>query len=65
VIVTLVGYDSTYASMTHARHVYYPENIRVGEHFVDVLSTLDDGRTMVDYDRFHDTEPDPITSPDT
>jgi hypothetical protein len=25
---------------------------------VDVVSTLEDGRLMVDYERFHDIEPD-------
>ncbi len=56
-IVTLVGYDSTYAQTTHARHMYDPLDFRVNERFVDVITTLDDGRIAVDYGRFHDTQP--------
>jgi inward rectifier potassium channel len=58
VIVTMLGHDATYGQTTHARHMYYPEDVRVGERFVDVLSELPDGRMMIDYTRFHDTEPD-------
>ncbi len=54
-VCTMTGYDATYAQTTHARKVYYAEDIRYGHRFVDVLSTLDDGRMMVDYDHFHDT----------
>lgn len=56
-IVTLAGHDSTYGQQTHARTIYYPEDIREGEQFVDVISQLPDGRLMLDLTRFHDTEP--------
>lgn len=54
---TLTAYDATYAQSTHARKLYYPEDIRSGHRFVDVISSLEDGRIMVDYEVFHDTVP--------
>ena len=57
-VVTLTGYDSTYAQQTHGRKIYYPEDFRFNHRFVDVISNLDDGRIMVDYDVFHATVPD-------
>jgi inward rectifier potassium channel len=55
IIVTLVGHDGTYGQTTYARHVYYPEDARVGHRFVDVTHALPDGRTEIDYSLFHDT----------
>jgi inward rectifier potassium channel len=57
-IVTLKGHDGTYGSTTFARHLYYPDDVRVNHRFVDVISQLEDGRMMVDYTKFHDTVPD-------
>ena len=39
-----------------ARHIYYPKDVRVGRHFEDVRTELDDGRLMIDYERFHHTK---------
>ncbi|MEL6180028.1 MAG: low temperature requirement protein A, partial [Myxococcota bacterium] len=58
-IATMTGFDATYAHTTHARKFYYPEQFRWGHRFVDVISNLDDGRFLIDYNAFHDTEPDP------
>lgn len=58
VIVSMMGHDGTYAQSTHARHLYAPEDFRFGEHFVDVISRLDNGRLLVDYTHFHETVPD-------
>lgn len=58
IVITLIGHDGTYGQTIYARHIYYPEDVRVNEHFVDVISDLDDGRLLVDYSRFHQTEPD-------
>jgi inward rectifier potassium channel len=55
VIVTMMGHDATYGQQTHARHVYYPEDVLRNHRFVDVVSELEDGRLMIDYTRFHDT----------
>jgi inward rectifier potassium channel len=56
-VVTLTGHDSTFAQTVHARHMYFPEDLRFGHRFVDVLSNLEDGRLLLDFDRFHDTVP--------
>jgi inward rectifier potassium channel len=57
IIVTLMGHDGTYGQTIYARHIYYADDIREGERFVDVISQLPDGRMMIDYARFHDTVP--------
>lgn len=55
IIVTLTGHDGTYAQTTHARHAYGPADVRIGHRFVDVISSLEDGRAMLDLERFHET----------
>lgn len=57
-VAIVTGHDSTYEQTTHARHIYYPEDFRPGYRFVDILSTMEDGRLMLDYTRFHDVTPD-------
>ncbi len=61
VIVTMTGHDATYGQTVHGRGNYFPENFRFQHRFIDVLSNLEDGRLLVDYDKFHRTEPDPQT----
>ena len=55
-VVTMTGHDSTYGSTVHGRRIYYTDDVRVGERFVDVIGELPDGRLLVDYTRFHDTQ---------
>jgi inward rectifier potassium channel len=57
IVVTMTGHDSTYGQVVHARHTYYPEDIRHGHVLVDVISTEDDDRLVVDYTKFHMTRP--------
>jgi len=60
VLVAIVtGHDATYGQTIHARHLYQPHDLRIGHRYVDIVSTLEDGRLMVDYTKFHLTEPDP------
>jgi inward rectifier potassium channel len=63
-VVTLTGHDATYGQTIHGRIMYYPENVYFDHHFVDVLSTLPDGRFLVDYDKFHEVEPEPPATDD-
>jgi inward rectifier potassium channel len=56
-IATLIGHDGTYGQTVYARHNYDCDDLRYGQRFVDVISQLPDGRLMIDYDKFHDTEP--------
>ena len=58
IVVTLTGHDATYGQTIYARHVYYPDDLRLAARFVDVISQLPDGRLMIDYTRFHETVPD-------
>ncbi len=55
VIVTMTGHDVTYGQTVHGRMLYYPEHFRFDHHVLDVISYLDDGQMMVDYDKFHKT----------
>ena len=57
-IATMTGFDATYAHTTHARCFYYPEQLRWGHRFVDVISNLSDGRMVIDYNAFHQTHPE-------
>jgi inward rectifier potassium channel len=61
-VVTLVGHDGTYGQTIYARHLYSSDDLRCNERFVDIISELDDGRLLVDYDRFHDTISDAASS---
>tara|TARA_R110002096_G_scaffold77896_10_gene183473 strand:- start:45193 stop:47271 length:2079 start_codon:yes stop_codon:yes gene_type:complete len=54
-IVSMTGHDGTYGQTVHGRTMYYHEDFRFNHRFVDVISTLEDGRLMVDYDKFHKT----------
>ncbi len=55
IVVTITGHDATYGQMIHGRNLYYPEHFQFDRRFVDVMTTLDDGRIMIDYTNFHNT----------
>ncbi len=57
IIVTLNGIDETFAQTIHARHSFIADDLRWDSRFVDILSTLPDGRRAVDYSRFHEVSP--------
>ncbi len=57
-VVTMMGHDATYGMTTHARKTYWPEEVVSGRRFADVMSQVEDGRLMIDYAKFHDTEDD-------
>lgn len=58
-IVTMTGMDATFAQSVHARHLYDYRDIAWGHRFIDVIENRPDGRIVIDYRRFHDTEPEP------
>lgn len=62
IFVTLGGHDAAYAQMVYDRHIYYPEDVRFGHRFVDVVEFAPGRRLLVDYDHFHDTVPEPTES---
>jgi inward rectifier potassium channel len=57
IIVTLTGIDETFSTTIHARHVYPASAILWNRRFADILSESADGVPILDYRRFHDTEP--------
>jgi inward rectifier potassium channel len=58
-MVTIKAHDGTYGQTIYSRHTYYPEDIREGERFEDVISR--DGRTFtVDYTKFHETKKEEV-----
>jgi inward rectifier potassium channel len=57
VIVTLSGYDEDLTRTLHARHAYPASRIRWRTRFRDVVRTLPDGSRVIDYRRFHETDP--------
>lgn len=60
IVVTVMGHDGTYAQTVYARKVYTPDQLRVGHRFVDVMEQLEDGRMLIDFQRFHDTTEDTV-----
>jgi inward rectifier potassium channel len=57
IIVTLTGIDETFSQPIHARYSFIADDIAWDRRFADILSILPDGRTAVDYSRFHDLTP--------
>jgi inward rectifier potassium channel len=56
-VITASGIDETIAQRVHARASYLPHEILWGHRFVDVIGWTEGGRRVIDYHRFHDTEP--------
>ena len=56
ITATLKGHDGTYGQTIYTRHTYSPKDILHNHRFVDIISQLPDGRLMIDYHKFHDTE---------
>jgi inward rectifier potassium channel len=54
-VVTMTGHDGTYQQTIYARQMYYSEDVRVGQRFVDVIRQMPNGAMLVDYSKFHDT----------
>ena len=64
IIVTLSGLDDTFAQRIHARHSYLPGEIVWDKQFEDMLSFDQDGRRVVDYNRFHEVRDLPAAASD-
>jgi inward rectifier potassium channel len=55
ILVVLTGVDETFSQTIHSRCSYMAEQILWQRRFVDILSTLPDGRLKIDYEQFHRT----------
>lgn len=62
-IITFTGIDDTFSQTVHARYAYGSKDILWGARFDDVLLPREGGGAVVDYTRFHDTVPWPLTMP--
>ena len=56
-IVSLTGIDETMSQVVHARWSYVMHELRWHHRFIDVIGRLPDGRSFIDYSKFHDTAP--------
>jgi inward rectifier potassium channel len=56
-VASITGMDATFVQSVHARHIYQPQDVVFDHHFEDILEELPDGRTMVDFGKFHDIRP--------
>ncbi len=61
VMVSLVGTDDTSLQPVHARHTYADHEILWGMRHADILSEREDGRLILDLNKFHDVVPTPAT----
>lgn len=57
-ILTIAGYDENMAQDVRARHWYDVKDIRWDHRYTDILESGPGGSTTLNYDRFHDSEPD-------
>ncbi len=57
-VVSFTGFDGNLATTVHARHIYRASEILFGRRFADVLLHGEHDERIIDYSRFHDTEPE-------
>ena len=60
IVCAFTGTEESLAQAIHARFSYGFEDLRFGHKLVDIISIGDDGRRIIDYAHFHDTEPDGV-----
>jgi inward rectifier potassium channel len=58
VVVSFSGHDENLATTVHARHAYPADRVLFGRRLADVLLDGPRGERIVDYTRFHETEPE-------
>ena len=62
-LLTVTGLDEQSVQHLYARKTYSHRDIGWGQHYVDILTSLDDGQTHIDYNKLNDTELDgPLTT---
>ena len=62
IIVSFVGLDDTSGQTMHARHLYRHRDVAWNARLADFFGTDSDGRRYLDYSKFHQIEPDKISS---
>jgi inward rectifier potassium channel len=61
-VLTISGFDDSSAQQLWARQGYSHKDIRWRHRFVDITSWSDDGRMLLDYEKFHDVVPDRVAA---
>ena len=56
-VLNITGHDESSGQAVQARETYLSCDLRWDHRYVDVLSTTEDGVTVLDYARFNDVEP--------
>jgi inward rectifier potassium channel len=57
-ILTIAGYDENMAQEVRARYWYHVNDIKWDHRYTDILKSGSDGETQLNYDHFHESEPD-------
>jgi inward rectifier potassium channel len=57
-VLTISGFDDNSAQQLNARRNYSQDQIRWQHRYVDISSSSDDGRLILDYAKFHDVTPE-------
>jgi inward rectifier potassium channel len=57
-VLTISGLDENSAQQLNARQSYSQTHIRWGHRYVDIASSAEDGRLLLDYGKFHDVIPE-------
>jgi inward rectifier potassium channel len=58
VVISFSGFDENLAATIHARETYPADRILFGRRLADVIVAMPDGTRIIDYRKFHDTEPE-------
>ncbi|MEA1647786.1 ion channel [Nitrospirillum sp. BR 11164] len=62
-IVLLSGTDENYSQKVYGRKTYEAGDVLWGQRFVDIIKVHEDGHRLLDFNRFHDTEPQRLPKP--
>ena len=58
VMIVMDGHDETTGQPVRARKTYYADSIRLGHRYVDMLENTTAQKTVLNYTRFHLTQPE-------
>lgn len=56
VSISLTAFDGTLSQTIHATHMYWPEKMVWDARFVDMMSPMSDGGTLMDFGKFHEVQ---------
>ena len=62
-LLTVTGLDETMSQTIHARTSYQFDEIVFGQRYVDMFGYTPEGRLVIDYAHFHETEPEAALGP--